>query len=202
MSQVQCPHCGSNDVSKSTVGQATTVAKQVGNVAFAIGGKVIGEYAGVSLVGKGVSCAGKWALSFTPIEFVCNTCDTLFDTTFDTEGEIREITLKKTPMPEEIIEKLREEYILTTKKKRPYLSAVIFSFLTLECFSCFLVGISNDAFQTFCGIIMGIIVIIPTIIKWSKIVSLNKEIADCKRQSLREFKHLHKNLFSQYKQFN
>lgn len=207
MAQLKCPHCSSENVSKTTTGKVTQGAKVAGTVAVTVGGKVLGEYTGVSVLGKGVSMAGKYAISQTPIEFVCNACDSLFKATFDTDGSPREVTLKKLPMPNEIIEKEKETYLNEIKKKKPIVSAIIFALLTIYCYIFIFFGFSNDSavaggLQIFMGFIFGTIFLIPAILKMRKITSINHEIEECEKQSLREFKHLHKELFYQYRQYH
>lgn len=203
MGQVQCPNCRSTNVSKTATGKVTSGAKDAGTVAAMVGGHILGEAVGISIVGKAASSLGKWALSYAPVEYVCNACDSLFTATFSTEEEIREISLKKPPLPEVIIEEVRTEYIQTIKNKRPYVATIIFALLTLYCYICMFLAVADDnGFQIFLSFIFAILFLIPTILKWKKIGSLNQEIRMCENQSARDFKHSHKGLFSKYKQFN
>lgn len=203
MTELKCPHCQSSSVTKTTVGKVTTGAKEVGKIALTVGGKVIDESIGFSLVGKGMAMAGKWALSYTPVEFVCNSCDSIFNTVFDDEGSIREITIKKLPMPDRIIEQVRAEYIQKLQKMRPYISAVVFSLLTLY-FNIFMFkGIADDnGFQIFICFFLAIPFLIPAILKFKKISKLNNEITECTTQTLMEFKRSHRDLFLEYRQYN
>lgn len=203
MKQLQCPHCGSNNVTKTTTGKVTTGAKNTGIVALTIGGKMIDDYTGIPFVGKGVAAAGKWALSFTPIEFVCNSCDSLFNSVFNSDGEVQDIKLKKTPMPIEIIENVRAEYIQTIRKKRPIISAIIYSLFTLYCLIYLVMGIAEEFYGR---IIVSFLFLIPfgivAIFKFVKISQLNNQITECESQSPLDFKHLHRDLFYQYSQYN
>lgn len=106
-------------------------------------------------------------------------------------------------MPEEIISQVRDSYIETLKKKRPYISMVIFALLTLYILVYMFIYISegNDLL-TVVYFIFAIPFIIPTILKWQKISSLNKQIGECEMESPREFKKSHKNLFREYSQYN
>ncbi|MBD5283645.1 MAG: hypothetical protein HDS31_03445 [Bacteroides sp.] len=203
MNEIQCPHCHSRHVSKTTTGKVSNGAKEIGGVAIAVGGKIAEEYIGIPFVGKATSAVGKWALSYTPIEYVCGTCDSLFTTTFDSDGVIREICLRKQPMPEEIIQSVKAEYIQATKKRRPYISTVIFALLTLNFVFYLVMGIVEGSILRILGsILFAIPFVIPTIFKWKKIVSLNREIEKCETQSLRDFKKSHRSLFSQYSRYN
>ena len=203
MSQLKCPHCRSNNISKTTAGNISSGAKEVGKGTFVVGGKLAENFTGVPFLGKALSSVGKWGLSFIPVEFVCNSCDSLFVATFDTDEELREITLKKLPMPEEIISRVRYTHIETLKKKRPYISMVIFALLTLYCLVCMFIGVSaENGFLIFISFIFAIPFLIPTILKWRKISSLNQQIEECEMESPREFKKSHKDLFHEYSQYN
>lgn len=203
MSQLQCPHCRSNNISKTTAGKISSGAKEVGKGTLAVGGKFAEDSTGVPFLGKALSGVGKWGLSFIPVEFVCNSCDSLFVATFDTDEELREITLKKLPFPKEIISRVRDTYIETIKKKRPYISMFVFALLTLYCLVCMFIGASEEnGIQIFFSFIFAILFLIPTIMKWRKVSSLNKQIEECEGQTLREFKHAHRDLFSNYHQYN
>lgn len=188
---------------KTTTGEISSGAKEVGKGTLAVGGKMVEDSTGVPFLGRVLSGVGKWGLSFIPVEFVCNSCDSLFVATFDTDEELREITLKKLPMPEEIISRVRDSHIETLKKKRSYISMVIFALLTLYSLVCMFMGVSEDkSFQVFVSFIFAIPFLIPTILKWRKISSLNQQIEECEMESPREFKKSHKDLFREYSQYN
>lgn len=203
MSQLQCPHCKSSNVEKTLTGKVSSGAKDVGNFVASFGGKALGESIGFSMAGRAASEAGKWALSYTPIEFVCNACDSVFSTSFDTDGTPREIQLKKLPLPEAIIEKERASYIQALQRKRPYISAVIFLLMTLYCIICMFMGVADDnGVQIFFSFIFSIPFIIPTILKFKRISKINVEIAECEEQLPLDYKRSHRGQFTQYKQYN
>lgn len=203
MAQIKCPHCQSNNISKTTTGKISSGVKEVGKGTLAVGGKMAEDSIGVPFLGRALSGVGKWGLSFIPVEFVCNSCDSLFVATFDTDEELRDIELKKLPMPEEIISRVRGSHIETLKKKRPYISMVIFALLTLYCLMYMFIGVSEDnSFQVFVSFIFAIPFLIPTILKWRKISSLNQQIEECEMKSPRDFKKSHRDLFREYSQYN
>lgn len=115
-------------------------------------------------------------------------------------------------MPDHIIEQVRNKHIETLRKKRPYISSIIFAGLSLY----FTYGIYTSSVKTSeadfmesmaggCGILMCIVLLIISliiaIVKWHKISSLNEDINTCENQTLQEFYHSHKELFSEYKQY-
>lgn len=203
MEQLKCPHCSSRNVSKTLTGNVTNGAKSAGKVAAVVGGKLLENYLGIPLVGKATSAVGKWAISYAPIEFVCNACDSVFMVTFSSDEEIREISLKKRPMPNEIINSVREDYLESVRKERPFLSAGVFTCFTLYCAIYFFGGVYDDKiFQCILSGFFGLPFLIIAIAKWNDIRRLNQEIEMSAAQSPREFKHSHKDLFSQYKQYN
>lgn len=204
---VQCPNCRSTNVVKTTTGKVTERAAAFG------AGMVVGvtKVAANNLLFEG---AGRLIPNFSqslaslaPVEYVCHACDCLFKTTFSADGEIKETSLKKLPMPEKIIEQVRTKYIQTIRKERPFISAVIFGLLALYGLIYVFIGIANDSFwaagvQIVLGFCTWVIFSIPAVIKWRKISLLNQEIDKSERQSLRKFKHSHRELFTQYSQYN
>lgn len=203
MAQVQCPHCKSNNVSKTVKGNVIQTAASFGG-GFVEG--VVEESANVILfegAGKFVPQFGNKLASYAPIEFVCNSCDCLFNAVVTTDGDAKNTTVKKLPMPEEIIDSVRLNYIRSIKKKRPYISTVIFALLTLYCVVYMFIGIAdNNGVQIFFSLVLAIPFLIPTIFKFKKISALNHEISECEAQTAREFKQSHRDLFSQYTQYN
>ena len=106
-------------------------------------------------------------------------------------------------MPVEIIEREREKYIQALRKKRPYVSTVILSLITLYLVINMCIGVANESGVTIVlSLLMAIPFMIPTIFKFKKISALNHEIQDCEMQDAIEFKHSHRELFCQYKQYN
>lgn len=203
MAQVKCPHCQSNNTSKTVVGKISSGTKDVGKVTLAVGGKMVEDSTGIPFLGRAISGVGKWGLNFIPVEFICNSCDSLFVAILDNDDEVQKITLKKLPMPEEIISQVRDSHIKTIKKRRPYISMVVFALLTLYSLVYTFIGISeDDGIQMFFSQLFVILFLIPTILKWRKISSLNKQIEECECQTLRAFKHAHRDLFSKYHQYN
>lgn len=185
------------------MGKITDTTKEIGKGTITVGGKIAESQTGVKFLGKIVSCVGKWGLSFIPIEFVCNNCDSMFTVTFDTNEDVQDIKLKKLPMPEEIILQAQNYYIESLKKKRPYISMVIFALLTLYCVVYLFIGFSDgNVLQIAVAFFFAIPFLIPTILKCRKISSLNRQIEECNYQSPREFKNTHKYLFRNYPQYN
>lgn len=187
MAQIKCPHCNSGNVAKS----------MKGGLGRSSSGSPITLGMGRSTsMGNGLS-------SQTPVEYICYDCDCLFNEVFTQDGEIQETTIKKAPVPDEIIEQVRNGLTEPLKKERPYISAVIFALLTLYCLIYIFIGISNDSmvqviFATFCGTLF----IIPAVLKFKKISRLNSEIEELELPSPREFKKTHKDLFREYSQYN
>lgn len=203
MKPIRCPHCESNNVSRTTKGKITNAVAAFGG-GFVEG--VVQETANGLLfdgAGKFVPKFGGALASYAPIEYVCNSCDCVFKALISSDGDMKSSTVKKPPMPEEIIEEVRANYIQSIKQERPYTSMIIFALITLYCIICMYHGVINDrGFQIFISLLFSIPFLIPTIIKLNKISSINKEIANCEAQSAREFKQSHRDLFSQYTQYN
>ena len=200
---IRCPHCGSNNVSRTTKGKVTSYAAAFGG-GFVEGTiKEVVNSAFFDGAGDFVPKFGSTLASYAPIEYVCDSCDCIFKAYLSPDGDVKDSTVKKPPMPEKIIEEVRENYIKSIKKKRPYTSMIIFAIITIYCYVCMYVGQTNDSdFQIFLSLIFSIAFLIPTIIKWKKVSSLNHEILDCEAQTAREFKQSHRDLFSQYTQYN
>lgn len=199
MAQVKCPHCNSNNVAKTIKGRVAKGAASFGG-GFVEG--VIKEVANGLLfdgAGRFIPKFGESLASLAPVEYVCQECDCLFSTLISADGDVGKKTIKKYPMPKEIIEKEREAYVSILRKKRPFISMAIFAFLTFYCLVYMFFG---NGFQSFCSFIFAILVIIPTILKWREISSLNQQIEECEMQSPRDFKNLHKELFRKYSQYN
>lgn len=115
-------------------------------------------------------------------------------------------------MPDHIIEQVRNQYTEELRKKRPYISSIIFSALSIfSTYGCYVAttmateGDFMDSLEAGFSIIIYslllIVFIVIAIFKWSKIAALNREIAVCKNQTLQEFYHSNKNLFNDYKQY-
>lgn len=203
MAQVQCPHCKSNNVSKTVKGNVVQTAASFGG-GFVEG--VVKESANELLfegAGKFVPKFGNKLASYAPIEYVCNSCDCLFNAVVTTDGDAKNTTVKKLPMPEEIIGTVRLNYIQSIKKKRPYASTAIFALITLYCIVCMLIGVAdNNGVQIVLSFVLAIPFLIPAIFKFKKISALNHEIEECNIQSPREFKIAHRDLFRAYTQYN
>lgn len=203
MTQVQCPNCSSINVCKTTVGSVTRGAAALGGAVAEGALKAVANAYLFEGAGRLIPKFGGSLACLASVEYVCRECDCLFKTTFYENGKVKGIVLKKLPMPEEIITKVREEYLQTLRKKRPYISTAILVLLTLYCLIYMCMGIANESglqfVLAFCFVIPFLI---PAIIKWNKISSLNKEIKRNEKQTLQEFKYSHKELFRQYSQYN
>lgn len=189
-------------IGKVTQGAASFAGGFIEGTTKAVANELVFDGAGRLVPKFGQSLA-----ALAPVEYVCHACDCLFKTTFYTDGNIKEIALKKLPMPENIIRQIRDGYIEGIRKKRPYISTVIFSLLAIYGYIYFFIGLVNDsffggAFQIVFGLIWGTGFLIPSIFKIRKIVSINKEVEQCEGLSLREFKQTHRDLFSDYPQYN
>lgn len=184
---IKCPHCNSGNVAKSMKGGL---------------GKVNSGSPITLGMGRSTGLSGTLG-NQAPVEYICYDCDCLFNEVFTQDGEIQETTIKKAPVPDEIIEQVRNGLTEPLKKERPYVSAVIFTLLTLYCLICFFIGVSEDSgIQIFLAFLFGIPMLIPAILKWKKIARLNNEIEELETPSPREFKKAHKDLFRQYSQYN
>lgn len=115
-------------------------------------------------------------------------------------------------MPDYIIEQVRNKHIETLRRKRPYISSIIFSglslYFTYGIYASYATASEANFMESIVGgfvilmcIVLLIISLIITIVKWRRISSLNKEINTCENQTLQEFYHSHKELFSEYKQY-
>lgn len=194
MAKVKCPHCNSSNIAKTMKGG---LAK--GSLDFSSASKTNTIPLGM---GRMTGVGGDNA-SLAPVEYICYDCDCLFNEVFTVDGEVKETTIKKEPVPDEVIEQVRAELVNPLKKERPYVSAVIFALLTLYCVIYIFVGISNDSMvQVVLATFFGTLFIIPTVLKFKKISKLNREIEEYEMPSTREFKKQHKDLFRAYSQYN
>lgn len=203
MAKLRCPHCGSDLIVSTTKGSIIKNAAEFGGVVLDGVVKTVANNVLFEGAGRLIPKVGQGLANMVSEECVCQDCDCLFSTSYDSEGDVKGTTLKKRPMPEQLVAQVRDGYVKKLQNDRPYVSTWIFGLLTLYCFVWFIIGaMDSSGGQIVFGQLFGIIFLIPTIIKWNKISSLNKEIEECELQTLREFKHSHRDLFRQYSQYN
>lgn len=200
---IKCPHCGQATVATTTKGSVSNVAAHFGG-GFAEGAaKALANDLLFDGAGAFVPKFGNKLANLVPLEYICKSCDCIFQASLSSDGDIKKVALTKLPMPVEIIEREREKYIQALRKKRPYVSTLILSLITLYLVIYMCIGVANESGVTIVlSLLMAIPFMIPTIFKFKKISALNHEIEDCEMQDAIEFKHSHRELFCQYKQYN
>lgn len=200
---IECPHCGRGTINRTTKGAVTQNAAQIGGQVAQFATKEIANSVIFDGAGRYVPKFGDQLASLVSVEHVCDNCDCLFMAKFFKDGILKELSIKKFPMPNEIIEKVREEYIQSLKDDKPIISSIIFLLLTLYFFVYMFMGVADDnGFQVAFNFLLMIPCLILSILKGRKIASLNEEIGECESQLPLDFKRSHRELFSQYKQYN
>lgn len=203
MGQILCPHCGNIAVTKTTKGTVTRAAAQFGGGFVEGATKALADGFLFEGAGRLVPKFGNNVASLLSIEHICKACDCLFKATLYPDGEVKEISLKKLPVPESIIEKEKAQYIQDLRASRPYTATVILALISLYCIVYMFIGVANESgVQIVLSFFFAIPFIIPAIIKWNKINTINREIENCEDMDLREFKHSHRDIFSKYTQYN
>ncbi|MGM9815771.1 MAG: hypothetical protein ACI304_01775 [Lepagella sp.] len=220
MASLICPHCGCANISAVSYEYSGKATATQYTAAFA---GVFMDGAGKEIANQIVPGAGLLFSVFKPGQklaanvadklttptsgnCVCNNCDCLFNVQLDQQGEVKDVSLKKPPMPVEIIEQVRTTYIENQKMNRPYgafatMGIVVF----LSTWLCYAVY-DPDSWSSIFGVMMlcflWLASLIISIVLVSKISKMNIEIRQSYRLSPLEFKRSHRNLFPQYPQYN
>ncbi|MDE5829274.1 MAG: hypothetical protein K2H48_04710 [Duncaniella sp.] len=200
----QCPKCGNYVRGQFIASEGIELLTKGGKSAVITGVDLMVPYLGTGIdflfgktIDKAVDSIKEELHENEEYEFECPRCG---------HSWITNVGVARLAIPDEVIEQVRAEYVSELKNKRPYVSFTIFALITLYCVVCmfFIEDTSTmmGAGQLLIGMFCIVIFIIPTIIKWNKISSLNDQIETIENLPLRDFLHQHKDMFSQYLQIN